>query len=96
MKDKFEKYWKYIYGLICPLQRFLIQGINFIFSIVFMVSSMGNRACSHWNREGEEILLIKLAKQYKYKVHGVDTWDAFIAKPVGQEYEAMKLWYVFV
>jgi hypothetical protein len=89
MKDKFEKYWKDIHGLMSVATvidlRYKLHILNALYGALY--------GRDHAATEIEKVkkLLIELAKQYKDEGEGEDTWDASIAEPVGEEDEAMKL-----
>jgi hypothetical protein len=94
MKDKFEKYWKDIHGLMSIAvvidPRYKLHILNALYGAYY--------GTDHASTEIEKVkkLLIELVKQYKDEVEGEDTWDASIAEPVGEEDEAMKLYDLYM
>jgi hypothetical protein len=94
MKDKFEKYWKDIHGLMSVATvldpRYKLNILNALYGPLY--------GREHATTEIEKVrkLLIGLVKQYKDEVEGEDTWDAYVAEPVGEEDEAMKLYDLYM
>ncbi|XP_051222645.1 zinc finger BED domain-containing protein RICESLEEPER 2-like [Lolium perenne] len=94
MKDKFEKYWKDIHGLMSVATvldpRYKLNILNALYGPLY--------GREHAATEIEKVrkLLIGLVKQYKDEVEGEDTWDAYVAEPVGEEDEAMKLYDLYM
>ncbi|XBI10002.1 hypothetical protein VPH35_137411 [Triticum aestivum] len=90
MKDKFEKYWKDIHGLMSVATvldpRYKLHILNALYGPLY--------GREHAATEIEKVkkLLIQLVKQYKDEVEGEDAWDASVADPLGEEDEAMKLY----
>lgn len=94
MKDKFEKYWKDIHGLMSIATvldpRYKLHILNALYGPLY--------GREHAATEIEKVrkLLVELVKQYRDEVEGEDTWDASIAEPVGEEDEAMKLYDLYM
>lgn len=94
MKDKFEKYWKDIHGLMSVATvldpRYKLHILNALYGPLY--------GREHATTEIGKVkkLLIELVKQYKDEVEGEDTWDASVMEPVGEEDEAMKLYDMYL
>ena len=90
MKDKFEKYWKDIHGLMAVATvldpRYKLHILNALYGPLY--------GREHAATEIEKVkkILNELVKQYKYEVEGKDACDASVADPHGEEDEAMKLY----
>ncbi|KAM0917944.1 hypothetical protein ACQ4PT_009338 [Festuca glaucescens] len=94
MKDKFEKYWSDIHGLMSVATvldpRYKLHILNALYGPLY--------GREHAATEIEKVkkLLVQLVKQYKDEVEGEDTWDASIVEPAGEEDEAMKLYDLYL
>lgn len=94
MKDKFEKYWSDIHGLMSVATvldpRYKLHILNALYGPLY--------GREHAATEIEKVkkLLIQLVKQYKDEVEGEDTWDASVAEPAGEQDEAMKLYDLYL
>ncbi|XP_020165815.1 zinc finger BED domain-containing protein RICESLEEPER 4 [Aegilops tauschii subsp. strangulata] len=90
MKDKFEKYWKDIHGLMAVAtvldSRYKLHFLNALYGPLY--------GRHHASKEIEKVreLMFDLVKQYQDKAKCEDTWDASATSiPSGEEDEAMKL-----
>ncbi|XP_044427106.1 zinc finger BED domain-containing protein RICESLEEPER 2 [Triticum aestivum] len=94
MKDKFEKYWKDIHGLMSVATvldpRYKLHILNALYG------PLDGRVHAATEIEKVKKLLNELVKQYKDEVEGEDTRDVSLTELVGEEDEAMKLYDMYL